>query len=142
MKKTTTISIQNNGLSMNFDLETSSQKSDSKIQKALVYRFLDYYDVMRSVKAKGFKATEPFNIKIVSGGKLLIDTTDEVVFTATMRATLKLINTPKGRVTFEGRLSQFIALAIRVSTLTTPEEITKDAQERLLVDAKSILTAK
>lgn len=127
MTKTTSIRIANNGSSINFDLETSNGKSIAKVQKALVYRFFDYYDTLRGVGSKCFKATEPFNIRMEVNGVTLWDTKMSIQ----AEAKLKLINTPKGRTMFEQRLERIIAFALRCSHMST-DEIIKDVEARLL----------
>lgn len=125
--KNTQIIISNNGTQIKFDLETSNSKSIQKIQKALVYRFMDYYDTLRAVGSKSFKATEPFNIKMHINGVMLWDTKMSV----DAQAKLKLINTPKGRAMFELRLERIIAFAIRTQESDT-DKIIKDVEARLL----------
>ena len=102
--KNTQITISNNGSQIKFNLESSNGKSIAKVQKALVYRFMDYYDTLRAVGSKSFKATEPFNIKMHINGVMLWDTKMSVQ----AEAKLKLINTPKGRAMFELRLERII----------------------------------
>jgi hypothetical protein len=127
MSKTTSIRIANNGTFINFDLESTNSKSISKVQKALVYRFFDYYDTLRAVGSKCFKATEPFNISMQINGVVMWDTK----VSTQLEAKLKLINTPKGRAMFDGRLTNIIGFAIRCANMGT-DEIIKDAEERLL----------
>ena len=124
--KNTQIIISNNGTQIKFDLETSNGKSISKVQKALVYRFMDYYDTLRSVGSKSFKATEPFNIKMNVNGVMLWDTKMSIE----AEAKLKLINTPKGRYMFERRLANIIGFAIRCQESDT-DTIIKTIGERL-----------
>jgi hypothetical protein len=52
--KNTEIIISNNGSEIKFNLESSNGKSTYKVQKALVYRFMDYYDTLRAVRSKSF----------------------------------------------------------------------------------------
>lgn len=127
MTKLTSIRIANNGSSIKFDLETSNGKSMQKIQKALVYRFFDYYDTLRAVGSKCFKATEPFNIVMLANGVTLWDTKMSIE----AEAKLKLINTPKGRAMFEKRLERIIAFALRCANMST-DEIIADVETRLL----------
>ena len=126
MKNTQNV-ISNNGTQIKFDLETSNGKSIAKVQKALVYRFMDYYDTLRSVGSKCFKATEPFNIKMNVNGVMLWDTKMSIK----AEAKLKLINTPKGRAMFERRLTNIIGFAIRCQESDT-HTIIKDVEKRLL----------
>lgn len=125
--KNTQITISNNGSEVKFSLETTNGKSIAKVQKALVYRFMDYYDTLRSVGAKSFKATEPFNIALDVNGVMLWDTK----MSMQAQAKLKLINTPKGRASFEARLERIIAFAVRTQNLDT-DGIISDFESRLL----------
>lgn len=120
--QTNIISISNNGTSIKFELSTSKAKEQKHIEKALVYRFFDYYDTLRSCGAKAFKANQPFVISMEINGVQLWDSSLNVH----AQTTLKLINTPKGRGMFEMRLSAIIAWCNR-QQVNSAEEIVKSA---------------
>ena len=119
MTKSTKITIANNGASISFDLDTANGKSIAKIQRALVLRFFDYYDTMRAIKAKGFKATEPFNISMHVNNVCKWNTGS---LDMRAQATLKLQNTVKGRAMYESRLNRLVGFALR-SQETDPDKI-------------------
>ena len=122
--KNTTITIENNGARIQFSLDTARGKSISKIQKALVLRFFDYYDTMRAIKAKGFKATEPFNVSM-QVNNVLTWSTGSLGMEA--QATLKLQNTVAGRIRYEQKLNRLIGFAIR-SNETDVDKINKELE--------------
>jgi hypothetical protein len=126
--KNTTIKIENHESSIQFDLTTNNTKDDAKVRRALVYRFFDYYNTMRIIGAKGFKASEPFKISFVVDGKIAFTTTQ---CTTQAQTTLKLINNPKGRAKFEMRLDNIIALAQRLGVNST-EQVIKQVEETLM----------
>jgi hypothetical protein len=126
--KNTNIKIENNGTFIEFNLETTNGKSMGKVQKALVYRFFDYYDTLRSVGSKCFKGSEPFVISLHINGVSMWDTS---VLDVKAQARLKLINNPKGRRAFESRLEALIGFAIRTKETNT-DTIIKDVEERLM----------
>jgi hypothetical protein len=128
MTKSISIRISNNGTFINFDLEASKGASIQRVQKALVYRFFDFYDTMRGVGAKAFKATMPFNIAMKIDGVVLWDTS----VSTHLEAKLKLINNPKGRHKFETRLTKIMEFAIRCANQPNPEKIIEDVEQRLL----------
>jgi len=120
--KNTTITIENNGARIEFSLDTARGKSISKIQKALVLRFFDYYDTMRAIKAKGFKASEPFNVSMQVNNVMQWSTGS---LDMNAQATLKLQNTVAGRIRYEQKLNRLIGFAIR-STETNVDVINKE----------------
>ena len=126
--KNTTIKIENHVSSIQFDLTSNNTKDNDKVRRALVYRFFDYYNTMRVIGAKGFKASEPFKISFVVEGKIAFTTTN---CTTQAQTTLKLINTSKGRGKFEMRLSNLIALAQRMNVVDA-DEIIKEVERTLL----------
>lgn len=126
--KNTTLKIENNGTFIQFDLSTQKNKSNKKIQHLLVLRFFDWYDTMRSIGAKGFKATEPF--------KLTMKIDDAIVWDSgrmgiQAQAKLKLTNTPKGRGRFEYRLNRIVGFLDRVNT-NNHEEYVEKVEKALL----------
>lgn len=126
--KNVSIEIRNAGLSIKFDLEVSASKSLEKVQRALVYRFFDYYDTMKRIGAKGFKATEPMQIALkIDGAKKW----DSVTFSVEAQARLKLNNTPKSRGKFEYNLGELVALSLRMNE-TNEDKIVKQLTERLM----------
>jgi hypothetical protein len=128
--KNTTIKIENHVSSIQFDLTSNTTKDNDKVRRALVYRFFDYYNTMRVIGAKGFKASEPFVITFVVNGKIAFTSTQ---CTTQAQTTLKLINTPKGRGKFEMRLSNLIALAQRMNVVDA-DEIIKEVERTLLTE--------
>ena len=126
--KNTEIIISNNGSEIKFNLESSNGKSTYKVQKALVYRFMDYYDTLRAVRSKSFKGNEPFVVQMKINGVLIYDTR----WSIEAQLSLKLVNNPKGRVRFMENLSHAIGLAIRLQK-TNVEEVIEDTEERLFV---------
>jgi hypothetical protein len=126
--KNTTIKIENHESSIQFDLTTNNTKDNAKVRRALVYRFFDYYNTMRVIGAKGFKASEPFKISFVVDGKISFCTTQ---CTTQAQTTLKLINTPKGRGKFEMRFENLVALAQRMG-VTDTDEVIKQAEVMLM----------
>lgn len=126
--KNTNIKIENNGTFIEFNLETANGKSHSKVQKALVYRFFDYYDTLRSVGSKCFKGSEPFAISMHINGVTMWDTS---VLSVKAQTRLKLINTAKGRRAFESRLEALVGFALRTQETNT-DAIIKDVEERLM----------
>lgn len=128
MKKQTKIIISNNGAQISFELESADSKSIMRIQQALVLRFFDYYDTMRAIGAKGFKATEPFLISMHVEGVTKWDTG---TLTMEAQARLKLTNNVAGRLRYESRLSRLVGFALR-STETCPDKINKTLTAQLL----------
>jgi hypothetical protein len=124
----TTIIISNNGLNAEMSISHASGKSRLKVQRAMVLRFMDYYDTMRFVKAKGFKGSEPFNIAMQINGVTLWNT---ATLDARFQATLKLQNTTEGRKRFESRLFALVGFAIRC-TETNVDNVTTELEARLL----------
>ncbi len=129
--KNTQIKIENNGSTIEFNLESANGKSHAKVQKALVYRFMDYYDTLRSVGSKCFKGSEPFVVSMQINGVTMWDTS---VLSVKAQTRLKLINTPKGRRAFESRLEALVSFAIRTQETNT-DAIIKDVEQRLLSEA-------
>ena len=103
--KNVTLKIENNGTFIEFDLSTANNKSNKKIQHLLVLRFFDWYDTMRSIGAKGFKANQPFKLTMKIDKAIVWDSGQMGV---TAQARLKLINNPKGRGKFEYSLNKII----------------------------------
>ena len=126
--KNSTLKIENNGTFIQFDLETSNGKSLKKIQHALVLRFFDWHDTMKSIGAKAFKATVPFIVSMTINDAVVWDTGAMHV---KAQAKLKLTNTPKGRGMFEYRLTELIKLAARQSE-TDVDTTIEVLEERLL----------
>lgn len=111
--QTSNIKIQNNGTYWDFTFEHSNNRTDERLCKRMVYEFMAYYDLCRRIKAKGFKATLPFDITIVREGKQVLDTR---YLKTEARMTLKLINNAKGRQMFIGRMLDIADYAMRPTT--------------------------
>ena len=126
--KHTKLTIENNGTFIEFDLETSNGKSLKKIQHALVLRFFDWHDTMKSIGAKAFKSTIPFTISMSVNNAIVWDTS---ALHVKAQARLKLINNPKGRGKFEYRLTELMKLMERMSENDVDKNI-EILEERLM----------
>lgn len=126
--RNSTLKIENNGTFIQFDVETSNSKSFKKVQYNLVLRFFDWYDTMRRIGAKGFKATEPFKLSMVINNAVVWDTTRMSV---EAQARLKLQNTIKGRGRFEYNLTELVALMGRLQEKDI-DTFNAEAEKRLL----------
>lgn len=126
--KNSTLKIENNGTFIKFDVETSNGKSHKKIAHALVLRFFDWHDTMRSIGAKGFKASEPFKLTMLINDAVVWDTGRMNV---EAQARLKLINNPKGRGMFEKRLNKIVAYMGRAS-MDNIDQATEVLEENLM----------
>ena len=127
--KNVTLKIENNGTFIEFDLSTAKNKSNKKIQHLLVLRFFDWYDTMRAIGAKVFKANQPFKLTMKIDKAVVWDSGQMGV---TAQARLKLINTPKGRGNFEYSLNKIIAYVERTKINDIDKAIEKAEKELLL----------
>ena len=126
--KNSTLKIENNGTFIKFDGETSNGNSNKKIAHALVLRFFDWHDTMRSIGAKGFKANQPFKVTMLINDAVVWDTGRMNI---EAQAKLKLINNPKGRAAFEGRLNTLVAYMGRAS-MDNIDQVTEMLEENLM----------
>jgi hypothetical protein len=130
MNKKSKITIENNGVSIDFTINHQGKEDGQKVRRALVLRFMDYYDTMRQVRASGFKASEPFQITMSTGSRVLFNT---ATLSMDARAKLKLQNTPQGRVRFMTRLDILVAFMQRCEGASVDNTI--DTLESLLLEA-------
>lgn len=128
MKKSRITISQQSGTSIEFELSHFKAEGE-KVRRALVLRFMDYYDTLRNVGAKGFKGSEPFDITMKSGSVVVFNT---ATLSTEARTRLKLTNTPKGRTLFMNRLDALVGFMQRCDDLTTVEQVTDKLEAMLL----------
>lgn len=127
--ETSKVIVSNNGTEWNFVLEHSNNRSHDRLRNRFAYEFMAYYDLLRKVKAKGFKATQPFDFKIIRNETVVLDT---MSLSIEARLTLKLINNETGRARFINKLKHISDYAHRPTN-------EKELENKLLGEAKAIL---
>lgn len=128
--ETSKVIVSNNGLDWIFVLEHSNNRSVDRLRNRFAYEFMAYYDLCRKIKAKGFKATLPFNFKIIRNEKLIMDTGS---LSIEAQMSLKLQNSEVGRARFINKLKFISDYAHR----PTDE---KQLQAQLLGEAKALIS--
>jgi hypothetical protein len=127
--QTSKVIVSNNGTQWEFVLEHSHNRSFDRLRNRFAYEFMAYYDLLRKIKAKGFKATLPFNFKIIRDEKIVLDTTSLRI---EAQLTLKMQNNEVGRARFINKLKDISDYANRPTS-------EKELEDKLLGEAKALI---
>jgi hypothetical protein len=130
MQITSKVIVSNNGAEWTFTLEHSDNRNNDRLRNRFAYEFMAYYDLLRKVKSKGFKATLPFHFKITKDDKVVLDTQSKVLIEAGVM--LKLQNSEIGRVRFMNKLKHISDYAHRPTS-------ERELADKLLGEAKAML---
>lgn len=117
MKNLTTLTIGNTSTFLT--LSVNNNKSKGYAMRELTTKFLAWYDTMRFVGAKTFKANKPLEVKFSVNNKVIFNSEAEVV--AHGKATLKIQNTPDGRRRFEARLERLVSFVLMLSDVESED---------------------
>lgn len=111
MKNVTKLTIGNDSTFLT--LQVNNNKSKGYAMRELTTKFLAWYDTMRFVGAKTFKANKPLEIKFTVNNKVIFNSEAEAI--AHGKAMLKIQNTPQGRKRFEARLERLVSFVLSLS---------------------------